>query len=55
MMHSIRRAMLLFVLAAWATSAQAQARVERNVVYRMYSGWRCCSTSIIQITIRSIA
>jgi acetyl esterase/lipase len=30
--------MLLFVLAACATSAQAQARIERNVVYGMYSG-----------------
>ena len=37
-MHRIRRVMLLFVLAAWATNAQAQARVERNVVYGMYSG-----------------
>jgi len=38
MMHRMRRVMLLFVLAACATSAQAQARIERNVVYGMYSG-----------------
>jgi acetyl esterase/lipase len=38
MMNMTQRVMLLFVLAAWATNAQAQARVERNVVYGMYSG-----------------
>src|SRR2546430_111039 len=38
MMYPIRGVMLLCILAAWATSAQAQARVERNVVYGMYSG-----------------
>jgi acetyl esterase/lipase len=38
MMHRVRPVMLLFVLAAWATNAQAQARVEQNVVYGMYSG-----------------
>ena len=38
MTHRIRLVMLLFVLVACATSAQAQARVERNVVYGMYFG-----------------
>jgi acetyl esterase/lipase len=38
MMHMTQRVMLLFVIAAWAAIAQAQARVDRNVVYGMYSG-----------------
>ena len=38
MMHLTQRVTLLLVFAAWATNAQAQASVERNVVYGMYSG-----------------
>ena len=37
-MHLIRRVVVLFILVACATGAQAQSRVERNVVYGMYSG-----------------
>jgi len=38
-MHLMRRVILMvIVLAASAGSAQAQARIDRNVVYGMYSG-----------------
>ncbi len=38
MTHLVHRMILLLVVAAAATNAQAQARVEQNVVYGMYSG-----------------
>jgi acetyl esterase/lipase len=34
----VRRSILVLVVAVWATHAQAQARIDSNVVYGMYSG-----------------
>jgi acetyl esterase/lipase len=38
MMNLIRRVIFLLTLVMWTASAQAQVRVDRNVVYGMYSG-----------------
>ena len=38
MARLMQRSIFLMFFAAWTTSAQAQARIDRNVVYGMYSG-----------------